>query len=84
MRQSLDNLKKQLDIWYRKRFKSESLAPSLNYLFDMLLEEGVNTESLLEEHIDNGSMEETIRRYYQKMKSVGEKQKQRTRIEVDY
>ena len=50
----------------------------------MLLEEGVNTESLLEEHIDNGSMEETIRRYYQKMRSVGEKQKQRTRIDVDY
>ena len=79
----MDELKKQLDVWYRKRFASESFVPSLNYLFDMLVEQGIDSLSRLEEHIESGEIENTIKSYYKKMREVSKKQRKHAYVEVD-
>nr|AKN37044.1 hypothetical protein [Vibrio cyclitrophicus]AKN38247.1 hypothetical protein [Vibrio splendidus] len=74
--------KKYLDTWYRDRFASESFVPSLNYLHDMLQDEGIDSEQALVDHIEVGAMDATINRYYEKMQEVGRKQRMHDYIEI--
>lgn len=49
----------------------------------MLVEQGIDSLSRLEEHIESGEIENTIKSYYKKMREVSKKQRKHAYVEVD-